>query len=280
MKRVFTILIGIIISLAVILTLVGCVNGIFLHSHEYEPYFDEDGHFMKCECGDITDHAPHTLNWVIDKEPTFTESGYKHQECECGFILSTRVTIDKIVTSIDPSLGTSIDFNTQTEILQFFEENQSKINASFLCFDASSNFEKGLINLDELLYKPIYTFDYELIDGEECFINPKIILAFGLYIEEFERDLSEDNVNGDIYFGGTTATLTFYMEFYKFEEKGANYEFEFHKCDNPKSTMEYVINIFSDSECIGNIYYYYDEANYTISQEWILNYIKSNLLTV
>ena len=81
MKRLFTILIGIVVSLATILTLVGCVNGIFLHSHVYKPSFDEDGHFMKCECGNITDRTPHTLDWVIDKEPTFTEPGYKHQEC-------------------------------------------------------------------------------------------------------------------------------------------------------------------------------------------------------
>ena len=81
MKRLFTTVLGLIISLAVILTLVGCVNGIFLHSHVYKPSFDEEGHFMKCECGEITDRVSHTLDWIIDKEPTYTEAGYKHQEC-------------------------------------------------------------------------------------------------------------------------------------------------------------------------------------------------------
>ena len=81
MKRPFAIILGAIVLLAAMLTLVGCVNGIFLHSHVYKPSFDEEGHFMKCECGEITDRVSHTLDWIIDKEPTYTEAGYKHQEC-------------------------------------------------------------------------------------------------------------------------------------------------------------------------------------------------------
>ena len=251
-----------------------------LHVHEFKSEFDETSHFSKCECGEITDRISHTLDWVIDQEPTYTAPGYKHQECDCGFISSNKITIDKIVASIDPSLGTYINFNTQADVIHFFEENKSKLNGSFLCFDASSDFENGLINLDNLLYKSIYTFDYELIDSEEHYINSRIIVAFGLYAEEFEGELSKDDVNNDIHFGGAAATLTFYMEFYEFEEKDAGYEFEFKKYNNPNSSMKYVINIYYDSKCIGNVYYYYNEEKYTISQDWIINYIESNLLMI
>ena len=57
--------------------------------HEYgdvwinvDPYL----HWHECECGAKTDMTEHTFTWIIDKEPTPTETGLKHEECtECGF---------------------------------------------------------------------------------------------------------------------------------------------------------------------------------------------------
>ena len=57
--------------------------------HEYgdawinlDPYL----HWRECACGAKTDMTEHTFTWMVDKEPTPTETGLKHEECtECGF---------------------------------------------------------------------------------------------------------------------------------------------------------------------------------------------------
>ena len=57
--------------------------------HEYgdawinlDPYL----HWRECACGAKTDMTEHTFTWIVDKEPTPTETGLKHEECtECGF---------------------------------------------------------------------------------------------------------------------------------------------------------------------------------------------------
>lgn len=47
---------------------------------------DKYVHWHECECGDKHDIGEHTFEYVIDKEPTETESGYKHNECTvCGY---------------------------------------------------------------------------------------------------------------------------------------------------------------------------------------------------
>lgn len=58
------------------------------HTHSYGTAWnsDESKHWHQCACGEKTDEAAHTLNWVIDKEATATEKGSKHQECSvCGY---------------------------------------------------------------------------------------------------------------------------------------------------------------------------------------------------
>ena len=57
--------------------------------HEYgsewvnlDPYL----HWHECECGAKADMTEHTFAWIIDKEPTPTATGLKHEECtECGY---------------------------------------------------------------------------------------------------------------------------------------------------------------------------------------------------
>ena len=55
------------------------------HEHSFSQSYDETSHFQKCPCGEITDKAEHSLEWVIDKESTETENGCKHLECGCGY---------------------------------------------------------------------------------------------------------------------------------------------------------------------------------------------------
>ncbi|MBQ7326958.1 MAG: hypothetical protein IJW93_05750 [Clostridia bacterium] len=56
------------------------------HVHDFQQKWDETHHFEECSCGKITDRVEHTLEWVIDSEPTYTDGGIKHQECSaCGY---------------------------------------------------------------------------------------------------------------------------------------------------------------------------------------------------
>lgn len=50
-------------------------------------YLDKlGGHWHECECGFKADLADHTFEWVVDREPTPTASGEKHEQCTiCGY---------------------------------------------------------------------------------------------------------------------------------------------------------------------------------------------------
>ena len=59
---------------------------------------DNRNHWHECSvCGEIIDSpAAHSLEWIVDRRPTNTETGLKHQECECGFKtnMNTVIPID------------------------------------------------------------------------------------------------------------------------------------------------------------------------------------------
>ena len=47
---------------------------------------DDSNHWNTCACGAKLNEAAHTFEWVIDKQPTETEAGSKHEECTvCGY---------------------------------------------------------------------------------------------------------------------------------------------------------------------------------------------------
>ena len=47
---------------------------------------DDNNHWNTCACGAKLNEAAHTFEWVIDKQPTETEAGSKHEECTvCGY---------------------------------------------------------------------------------------------------------------------------------------------------------------------------------------------------
>ena len=228
----------------------------------------------------VEDKHTHIYEWVTDVEPTYTTPGVKHKECSCGEKIEESTVVDRLLAediavgeTVDPTLGSYKRFKIKQELLDFYNDNKSKINKNFLCFDASSNLDKGLINTDELIHKYIYMFEYEIENNDE-FVNPLIIIAFDLYVDEFSQ------VMDDIPTGGTSPTLVFYMEFYEITETNSEYQFIFHKYDNPKSTMKYVIEVFSNSECVGNIYYYQELDGEEISREWVAQYIKDSLFII
>lgn len=57
-----------------------------VHNHGKDWKSDADNHWHECPCGDRKDIAAHSFKWVIDKEPTATRKGSKHEECTvCGY---------------------------------------------------------------------------------------------------------------------------------------------------------------------------------------------------
>ena len=276
----------VILLLLCILTL-SCFVGCDIwdnHTHSFSQKADDIAHYSECSCGEITNREEHIFEWVIDVQPTYDSSGIKHEECvACGYqkeqVLIDKLLDEDIVTEGvgNPSLHPYKDFKSKLELLEFFQENKTKIGKSFLCFDAHSDSEKGLVVLNELIYKPIYSFEYEEED-ENGFINPFIVVSFDLYADEWNP--ATDDMTGDHYYGGAASALVFYMHFYELVEENADYEFVFREYDNPNSTMEYVIEILDASKCIGNIYYYQAIEGEEISQEWIIEYIQDGLFVI
>ena len=60
------------------------------HVHDFsgEWVSNETQHWHECSCGAKQDVAGHTLEWVVDREPTETRPGSRHQQCTvCGYQL-------------------------------------------------------------------------------------------------------------------------------------------------------------------------------------------------
>ena len=64
---------------------------------------DKTNHWNTCECGEKLNETAHTFEWVIDKEATATEAGFKHEECKiCGYEKAA-VEIPATGTTTDPT---------------------------------------------------------------------------------------------------------------------------------------------------------------------------------
>lgn len=53
------------------------------HEHSYSSTwkYDEETHYYGCACGDKKDVESHKMEWIIDKAPTESSTGIKHEEC-------------------------------------------------------------------------------------------------------------------------------------------------------------------------------------------------------
>lgn len=79
------------------------------HIHNYGTAWksDADNHWHECPCGDRKDIAAHSFKWVIDKEPTATRKGSKHEECTvCGY---------KKAAVVIPAKGSTVKPSDQTD---------------------------------------------------------------------------------------------------------------------------------------------------------------------
>lgn len=70
--------------------LVVTVEGVRKHEAVNDKWLSDDNtHWHECTCGEKIDESAHTFEWVIDKAPTATEVGSKHQQCTvCGHALA------------------------------------------------------------------------------------------------------------------------------------------------------------------------------------------------
>ena len=85
------------------------------HTHSYGTEWKYDGtnHWHECECGDKTDTAAHSFQWVIDKAATKEATGIKHEECTvCGAKRSENTVIDKLPDGGNTDNTGSSDNNT------------------------------------------------------------------------------------------------------------------------------------------------------------------------
>lgn len=74
-----------------------------IHNHGTAWKSDAGNHWHECPCGDRKDIAAHSFKWVIDKEPTATRKGSKHEECTvCGYKKAT-VAIPAKGSTVKPS---------------------------------------------------------------------------------------------------------------------------------------------------------------------------------
>ena len=66
------------------------VEGVRKHEAVSDEWLSDDNtHWHECTCGGKIDEAEHDFEWVVDKAPTTTEVGSKHQECKiCGHKLA------------------------------------------------------------------------------------------------------------------------------------------------------------------------------------------------
>lgn len=65
------------------------VEGVRKHEAVNDKWLSNDNtHWHECTCGEKIDETAHAFDWVIDKAPTATEAGSKHQQCTvCGHAL-------------------------------------------------------------------------------------------------------------------------------------------------------------------------------------------------
>lgn len=85
------------------------------HTHSYGTEWKYDGtnHWHECECGDKTDTAAHSFQWVIDNAATKEVTGIKHEKCTvCGAKRSENTVIDKLPDGGNTDNTGSSDNNT------------------------------------------------------------------------------------------------------------------------------------------------------------------------
>ncbi|MGN0482165.1 MAG: RICIN domain-containing protein [Lachnospiraceae bacterium] len=96
---------------------------------------NETEHWHVCtECGEVTDKAAHTMVWVIDKEPTVTTEGRRHEQCSvCGRKGKIEV-LEKLVCT---------HANTEIRKAKNATDKKAGYSGDVYCKDCGKCIEKG-----------------------------------------------------------------------------------------------------------------------------------------
>ena len=276
MKNTVKKFIGVVLVLLIILSsFSGCINNSVFHSHDYKLKSNETHHFKECSCGEIADMAEHTLEWVVDLEPTYSRPGIQAKKCEgCEYDTNERITTERLLHEgvitdemVDPSLGTSEGFSNQHELQTFYNENKDKLNANFLYLNTIFNEDEGLHI--EWPDKVSYYLNYESENNNQ-FTDCRITTYAGIYSEELGTDT---DITMDVPYHSITLNLVS-NEFYTEVD---DIYFEFHSFNNIKYTWDYVVKIYSDNDCIGYLYYC---SGLDINREWLAAFLLENLMVL
>ena len=262
---------AVLVLLTVLSCFSGCVDSSMLHIHIFKQKTDETKHFQECRCGEMKDSAEHTFEWIIDSEPTYTSPGYKHKECVvCTYKEEENTVVERLIHVDGFHNGLAIDFpNKETfahkeDLIEFCAENEIKY--SFLCIDASPEPENGIYTA--LSAFDDYAFYYEE-KTENDYTSPYIVVSYDIYSNEWGPTYDEP-VDG-------AASAGFLMYFYAVNTPVDSYQLEFYKNNDPKSALNYVVQITSGDVCFGTVFYGTDVY---ISREWIADYLLRNLFVI
>lgn len=67
------------------------------HQYGSEWKTDDKVHWKECKCGEKSELSAHKFKWVIDKNASIQESGFKHEECVvCGYRRNENTVIGKL----------------------------------------------------------------------------------------------------------------------------------------------------------------------------------------
>ncbi len=93
------------VEIDVDVTVVLCDTTSGEHDHTELKHDDKD-HWYECaKCGNVKadSKTAHTFEWKVDKEPTASETGLKHEECSCGAKRNIDTVISKTETDSPPT---------------------------------------------------------------------------------------------------------------------------------------------------------------------------------
>ena len=275
MKKLIKKSLGILLVLFSVLSCFnGCVNGSTFHTHNFKQNADETRHFKECECGEVTDIAEHTFEWITDSEPTYSSPGYKHQECStCGYKAEENAVIERLLHDelvvdgmVDPTIGTFEHFSSVSDARAFYNSNKKEIASSFICID--SEFSSSSDISIEYLKKVIYCFDYTNLDGKKDYC--KLITDIGIYSEELGTDT-------DLSYDAPYHSITFKLISYKYSGEINDLRFEFYEYSSDSNIWNYIIEVYNGNNLIGHIYYY---TGLEINREWISSFLTKNLFVL
>ena len=104
MKKLFSMLLVACFLVTASPMLFACTPSEKPHEHTYQTTWSKNQthHWYACDgadCDSVSSKSEHTFNWVIDKEASVSETGLKHEECECGAKRSENTVIEKLPTT-------------------------------------------------------------------------------------------------------------------------------------------------------------------------------------